>query len=78
MRSYALNARFSLHGQRDGVPSEVLQIRRVADVVVAFVEQRRSTAVPGPSSSTPGERSRVDLQHLTVARDGQRDQDALQ
>lgn len=66
------------NGQRDGVPREVLQVRRVADVVVALVEQRRGAAVPGPPPPAPGERPRVDLQHLAVARDGQRDQYALQ
>lgn len=73
------NVSFALDGQWDGVPSEVVQVRRVADVVVALVEQRCGAAVPGPlPPPPPGERPRVDLQHLTVARDGQRDQYALQ
>lgn len=72
--------RTCLNGQRDGVPREVLQVRSVADVSVALaVDERRGAAVPGPEPPPPpGERPRVDLQHLAVARDGQRDQYALQ
>jgi len=70
--------RDALDGQRDGVPREVLQVRRVTDVIVAFVEKRRRAAVARPPASPPCKRPRVDLQHLTVARDGQRDQYALQ
>lgn len=68
----------ALNGQRDGVPREVLQVRSVADVVVVLVEQRRGTTVPGPPPPPSGERPRVDLQHLAVARNRQRDQYALQ